>query len=130
MHDLSGYWHDIIFAKFAPGMATHRTAQFSVCFPCRRVDECSGGESRRSFALHFFDLHSCRTVDLTGAEALLDGLRELRAAGIKVSLMNVPAEFEAASPGERASARQFVRRESPGGDASSLRASPLRTHRR
>lgn len=43
-----------------------------------------------------FDLHSCRTVDLTGAEALLDGLRELRAAGIKVSLMNAPAEFEAA----------------------------------
>lgn len=43
-----------------------------------------------------FDLHGCRSLDLTGAEALLDGLETLQAEGVKVTLMNPPAQFESA----------------------------------
>jgi len=43
-----------------------------------------------------FDLHGCRALDLTGAEALLEGLEELRKDGIKVTLMNAPESFQGA----------------------------------
>lgn len=43
-----------------------------------------------------FDLHGCRSLDLTGAEALLNGLDVLQSHGVKVTLMNPPPQFESA----------------------------------
>lgn len=52
--------------------------------------------SRPDHGRCIFDLHGCRALDLTGAEALLDGLSELQKDGVKVTLMNAPEEFQGA----------------------------------
>jgi len=73
-----------------------------------------------------FDLHGCRALDLTGAEALLDGLEQLRKEDVKVTLMNAPESFQGALLACASAADVDVYR--PGAFADVARPPPVRHH--